>query len=164
MDFTKDEAATLERILRWRRDVRHFRTDALTEPQVVRLQQAMDLAPSVGNARPWRVIRVEDAALRQAVHDNFIAANAEAAQGYEGQRLSDYNRLKLAGLDAAPLQLAVFTVTDPAEGTGWGGKACLPRSMPRPPWRSIRCGWRRGRTIWGWGWSRSSILWRSNAC
>jgi 5,6-dimethylbenzimidazole synthase len=120
MDFTKDEAATLERILRWRRDVRHFRTDALTEPQVVRLQQAMDLAPSVGNARPWRVIRVEDAALRQAVHDNFIAANAEAAQGYEGQRLSDYNRLKLAGLDAAPLQLAVFTVTDPAEGHGLG--------------------------------------------
>jgi hypothetical protein len=25
MDFTKDEAATLERIMRWRRDVRHFR-------------------------------------------------------------------------------------------------------------------------------------------
>lgn len=120
MDFTPDEAATLERILRWRRDVRHFRTTPLDEARIARLQHAMDLAPSVGNARPWRVIRVEDATLRRAVHDNFLAANARAAQGYEGERLSDYNRLKLAGLDAAPLQLAVFTVTDPCEGHGLG--------------------------------------------
>jgi nitroreductase len=60
--FYQDEAATLERILRWRRDVRHFRPMRWTEARIVRLQQAMDLAPSVGNARPWRVIRVEDAA------------------------------------------------------------------------------------------------------
>ncbi|WP_068082133.1 5,6-dimethylbenzimidazole synthase [Novosphingobium rosa] len=120
MDFTQDEANTLERIMRWRRDVRHFRDTALDEARIERLQAAMDLAPSVGNARPWQVIRVEDAGLRQAVHDNFLACNAEAAQAYEGERLSEYNRLKLAGLDKAPLQLAVFTVSDPAEGHGLG--------------------------------------------
>jgi 5,6-dimethylbenzimidazole synthase len=125
MDFTPTDAATLERIMRWRRDVRHFRKDTLEEPRIAALRQAMDLAPSVGNARPWRVIRVEDAALRRAVHDNFIAANAQAAAEYEGDRRADYDRLKLAGLDAAPLQLAVFTLVDPAEGHGLGR-----RTMP----------------------------------
>lgn len=120
MDFTQDEAATLERIMRWRRDVRHFLDTPLEETQVERLRKAMDLAPSVGNARPWRVIRVENARLRHAVHDNFLAANARAAQSYDGERLDEYNRLKLAGLDKAPLQLAVFTLIDPAEGHGLG--------------------------------------------
>lgn len=125
MDFTPEEAAVLERILRWRRDVRHFRTDPLEEEQVAMLARAMELAPSVGNARPWRVIRVEGKALRRRVHDNFLAANAQAAAGYAGQRREEYDRLKLAGLDHAPLQLAVFTLVDPVEGHRLGR-----RSMP----------------------------------
>ena len=59
MQFTPDQASQLEEILRWRRDVRHFRTDPLPEETLDRLRQAMDYAPSVGNARPWRVIRDE---------------------------------------------------------------------------------------------------------
>lgn len=125
MDFTPAEADTLERILRWRRDVRHFRPEPIAEARIERLRDAMELAPSVGNSRPWRVIRVDDPALRRAVHDNFQQANAEAAQSYEGHKREDYDRLKLAGLDAAPLQLAVFTVTDPKQGHGLGR-----RTMP----------------------------------
>ncbi|WP_206240259.1 5,6-dimethylbenzimidazole synthase [Novosphingobium terrae] len=140
MDFTKEDAVTLERIMRWRRDVRHFREDALDEAQIERLQQAMDLAPSVGNARPWRVIRVEDAGLRHAVHDNFLESNALAAQGYEGERLSEYNRLKLAGLDKAPLQLAVFTVNDPAEGHGLG-RSSMPATLQASTAMAIHTLW-----------------------
>jgi 5,6-dimethylbenzimidazole synthase len=125
MEFTQAEAAVLERILRWRRDVRHFRDEPLGEEQVAMLARAMDLAPSVGNARPWRVIRVEDPGLRRGVHDNFLAANAQAATGYEGPRREEYDRLKLAGLDVAPLQLAVFTLIDPEEGHRLGR-----RTMP----------------------------------
>lgn len=140
MDFTREDAETLERIMRWRRDVRHFRDEALDETQIERLAQAMDLGPSVGNSRPWRVIRVEDAALRRAVHDNFLASNAQAAQGYEGERLSDYNRLKLAGLDKAPLQLAVFTVGDPAEGHGLG-RASMPATLQASTAMAIHTLW-----------------------
>ena len=64
MQFTTDESATLLRILRWRRDVRHFRPDPVDEAVLERLRATMDCAPSVGNARPWRVIRVDDPALR----------------------------------------------------------------------------------------------------
>jgi nitroreductase len=45
MDFTQDEASTLERIMRWRRDVRHFLDTPLDEARIERLQAAMDLAP-----------------------------------------------------------------------------------------------------------------------
>ena len=125
MDFTPTDAEVLERILRWRRDVRHFRDDPLTQAQVAMLARAMELAPSVGNARPWRVIRVADASLRRAVQDNFLTANAHAADGYAGEQRAAYDRLKLAGLDHAPLQLAVFTLVDPAQGHGLGR-----RTMP----------------------------------
>jgi 5,6-dimethylbenzimidazole synthase len=140
MDFTPTEAETLERILRWRRDVRHFREDPVEEARIARLQAAMDLAPSVGNARPWRVIRVEDAALRRAVHDNFLATNARAADRYEGDRRADYDRLKLAGLDRAPLQLAVFTQTDPGEGHGLG-RHTMPETLQASTAMAIHTLW-----------------------
>ncbi|WP_267434501.1 5,6-dimethylbenzimidazole synthase [Sphingomonas sp. GM_Shp_1] len=125
MRFDADQAATLETILRWRRDVRHFRNDPVDEGVLARLAEAMALAPSVGNARPWRVIRVEDPALRAAIRADFERCDAEAAAAYGGEQAAAYRALKLAGLDAAPVQLAVFTHIDPAEGHGLGR-----RTMP----------------------------------
>lgn len=52
MNFSEAQADTLNDILRWRRDVRHFRADPIPEPVLDRLRAAMDLAPSVGNSRP----------------------------------------------------------------------------------------------------------------
>ena len=120
MDFTRSDAETLQRILRWRRDVRHFLTDPIDGQALARLREAMDYAPSVGNSRPWRVIQVKDQPLRAAVRSEFARCNAEAAERYGGSQRDDYVRLKLAGLDNAPLQLAVFSLTAPAEGHGLG--------------------------------------------
>ncbi|MFZ5750223.1 MAG: 5,6-dimethylbenzimidazole synthase [Pseudomonadota bacterium] len=125
MRFGDDTRAALGALLEWRRDVRHFRPEPLPEPLIDRLRAAMERAPSVGNARPWRVLRVEDPGLRASVRDEFRRANSEAAAGYEGERLAQYRALKLEGLETAPLQLAVFTETEPAEGHGLGR-----RSMP----------------------------------
>ena len=140
MNFTPTDAAVLERLLRWRRDVRHFRADPLSEEQVAMLAAAMELAPSVGNARPWRVIRVEGAGLRRAVRHNFLAANADAAGGYEGEQRAAYDRLKLAGLDHAPLQLAVFTLVDPAQGHGLG-RATMPGTLHASTAMAIHAMW-----------------------
>ena len=103
MRFEPADADVLHRLLAWRRDVRHFRPDPVDEAALARLRRAMDRAPSVGNARPWRVVRVEDPALRAAVRAEFARCQAEAALGYEGDRRAAYARLKLAGLDAAVL-------------------------------------------------------------
>ncbi len=116
MEFTPQQAATLAEIMLWRRDVRHFLTDPVPEEVLERLRHAMDHAPSVGNARPWRVIRVESPGLRAAVRAEFTRCNQNAAASYEGEQAAAYAKLKLAGLDAAPVQLAVFTETDPQAG------------------------------------------------
>jgi 5,6-dimethylbenzimidazole synthase len=120
MEFTKADTETLARIFRWRRDVRHFQMTPVGEDVLDRLRHAMDSAPSVGNSRPWRVIRINDPALRAGVRANFNLCSAEAATDYKDEQHQEYLRLKLAGLDAAPVQLAVFTLIDPAEGHGLG--------------------------------------------
>jgi 5,6-dimethylbenzimidazole synthase len=140
MEFTGPEAETAYRLLRWRRDVRHFRTEPVAEAVLDRLRIAMDCSPSVGNARPWRVIRVSDPALRASVRANFTHANAEAATQYSGDQQADYLRLKLAGLDRAPVQLAVFTMTDPAEGHGLGRRT-LPATLRQSTAMAIHTLW-----------------------
>lgn len=128
MQFTPDESATLLSILRWRRDVRHFRPDPVDEAALERLRATMDCAPSVGNARPWRVIRVDDPTLRKGVRANFNRCNAEAAKLYCGDKHAEYLALKLAGLDMAPIQLAVFNEIDPEAGHGLG-RQTLPETL-----------------------------------
>jgi len=146
MLFGPKDVDRLTQILRWRRDVRHFRPDPVPEAALVRLRQAMDLSPSVGNARPWRVIQVEAPGLRQAVRDNFLAANAEAAASYDGTARAEYLRLKLVGLDEAPVQLAVFGVTDPAEGRHLG-RQTLPETLMQSTAMAIHAMWLTARAL-----------------
>ncbi|PPB79559.1 cob(II)yrinic acid a,c-diamide reductase [Albidovulum inexpectatum] len=140
MQFSDDEAATLNRILRWRRDVRHFRTDPVPESLLLELRAAMASAPSVGNARPWRVLRVESPDLRAAIRAEFERCNAEAAAAYDDATRAEYARLKLAGLDAAPVQLAVFTVADPAAGRRLGRRT-MPQTLQQSTAMAIHALW-----------------------
>ena len=120
MDLTQTHRDALHDILQWRRDVRHFLPDPIAPAIMDRLRTAMDLAPSVGNSRPWRVIEVTSPDLRAAVIANFEAANTAAATIYDADQQNDYFALKLAGLRDAPVHLAVFTASDPEEGHGLG--------------------------------------------
>lgn len=140
MKFGGDDAACLERILKWRRDVRHFLTDPVPEEVLARLEAAMAFAPSVGNARPWRVFRVEDPALRASIRANFERTNAVAAGAYGAADRAEYLRLKLAGLDAAPVHLAVFTETDPEAGRGLGRRT-MPETLMQSTAMAIHTLW-----------------------
>lgn len=140
MKFETEDAACLERILTWRRDVRHFLTDPVPEVLIDQLTAAMAFAPSVGNARPWRVIRVEDPALRAAIRANFEEANRDAASAYDDADRAEYLRLKLAGLDAAPVHLAVFTETEPDAGRGLGRRT-LPETLMQSTAMAIHTLW-----------------------
>lgn len=145
MQFTPEESATLLRILRWRRDVRHFRPDPVDEAVLERLRATMDCAPSVGNARPWRVIRVDDPGLRGAVRANFLRCNAEAAKLYFGEKHAEYLALKLAGLEIAPVQLAVFNVADVEAGHGLG-RQTLPETLRQSTAMAIHTLWLAARS------------------
>ena len=101
----RDQFASL---VAWRRDVRRFRADAVPVDLLERLLDLAQLAPSVGNSQPWRFVSVESAGARGSVRDNYRRCNAEALAAQIGDRASLYAGLKLAGLEEAPVQWAVF--------------------------------------------------------
>ncbi|PJI93004.1 cob(II)yrinic acid a,c-diamide reductase [Yoonia maricola] len=120
MELSQAHRDALQDILLWRRDVRHFLPDPVPRDVLDRLRKAMDFAPSVGNARPWRVLHVKSEGLRTKITRNFEAANAKAAELYQDDQRATYNALKLAGLREAPVHLAIFTDIAPEAGHGLG--------------------------------------------
>ncbi len=76
--FSTDFRSELMDLLRWRRDVRRFRTDPVDEAVLSRCLDTFSLAPSVGLSEPWRLIRVDSATARKAALENFRAENTRA--------------------------------------------------------------------------------------
>jgi len=124
-EFDAAFRARLRELFSWRRDVRRFRTDALPEGMLERLIDIACTAPSVGLSQPWRFVVVADAGRRQAILENFEAANADALASYGGDLADRYAALKLAGLREAPCHLAVFADRDTSVGHALGR-----RTMP----------------------------------
>ncbi|WP_170419092.1 5,6-dimethylbenzimidazole synthase [Ruegeria atlantica] len=118
--FTDDFRTQFELLMRLRRDVRRFRTDPVDEAVLTRCLDTFRLAPSVGLSEPWRVIRVESEAARAAALENFQNANEKALAGYSGDKALKYSRLKLSGMQEAPVQLAVFSDESTNKGLGLG--------------------------------------------
>jgi 5,6-dimethylbenzimidazole synthase len=112
--------ARLRDLLVWRRDVRRFQSDPLPDGCLERLLELACLSPSVGLSQPWRFVIVDDPQRRAAVRRNFEICNADALAAQSPDRAALYARLKLAGLDQAPCQLAVFADRSTNQGHGLG--------------------------------------------
>jgi 5,6-dimethylbenzimidazole synthase len=121
-------SASFETLVAWRRDVRRFKTDPIDPGLLDHLLDVANLAPSVGNSQPWRIVKVETPARRQAVRANFEAANVAAAARYDEARGAQYRNLKLAGFDLAPVHLCVFCDPDPINGHGLG-RQTMPETL-----------------------------------
>ncbi len=124
-EFDASFREQLETLFIWRRDVRHFRTDPVAGDTIEGLISQACLSPSVGNSQPWRFVLVEDPVCRGEIRDNFLNENAAALGDYRDERATAYAKLKLAGLDDAPVHLAVFADTGTGRGHGLGR-----RTMP----------------------------------
>lgn len=144
--------AELETLLRWRRDVRRFRSEPLPEGLVEELLDLACLAPSVGNAQPWRFVRVSDPARRGAVIADFERCNAAALAAQPEERRGLYARLKLEGLREAPLQLAVFCDEETGQGHGLGRRT-MPETLAYSTVMAVHTLWlaARARGL-GMGW------------
>jgi 5,6-dimethylbenzimidazole synthase len=121
-DFDQEFLEKFEQLLTWRRDVRHFRKDPIDPKILNRLISLACLAPSVGNAQPWRFVLVKDPARRAVVRRSFERCNHEALSDYHGAQAALYARLKLSGLDDAPEQIALFCDRATSAGHGLGRK------------------------------------------
>ena len=118
--FSEQFRQELDQLMRWRRDVRHFRPDPVEDAQIDRCLATFNLAPSVGLSEPWRVIRVASPTARAAALANFETANAQALTGYSGEKAKLYASLKLSGMRDAPVQLAIFCDEETDKGAGLG--------------------------------------------
>lgn len=126
--FDEEFQARLHDLFRWRRDVRHFRSDAIDNATIELLVRESALSPSVGYSQPWRFVRVDTPERRETIIASFERANADALRGYSGDDTAKYATLKLAGLRDAPVHLAVFC--DTATETGKGlGRATMPEML-----------------------------------
>jgi len=107
-------------LLKWRRDVRNFRPEPLPPDLLRDILSSARFAPSVGLSESWRYVLVSRPEVRSQVRKYFESANAQALAGYSGEKAALYARLKLAGLDSAPVHLAAFADRGTAQGSGLG--------------------------------------------
>ena len=135
----------LERLFRWRRDVRRFRTDPVDSALIKALIATATLAPSVGNSQPWRFVNVADPNRRAIIQKNFETANSDALGDYSGERARLYATLKLDGLEKAPAHLAVFSDTQTPYGHGLGSQT-MPETLAYSVVGAIQTMWLAART------------------
>lgn len=141
-----------EQLLMWRRDVRHFLPDPVPEAVIQRLIDLSCFAPSVGNSQPWRFVRVDGPQYREAVIANFMQANADALHEYSGEQAALYARLKLAGLQQAPVHLAVFSDEHTRQGHRLGLKT-MPEMLSYSTVAAVHTFWLAARAYGlGVGW------------
>jgi len=119
---------SLRDLVLWRRDVRRFRRDPIDPVLIHSLLELASHAPSVGHCQPWRFVLVESAERREAVRSNFVRANAKALDSYDGEQRARYAKLKLEGLEDAPVHLAVFADEATEAGSGLG-RQTMPQTL-----------------------------------
>jgi 5,6-dimethylbenzimidazole synthase len=123
--FDETFRETFRDLILWRRDVRRFRRDPIDPALMHSLLELASHAPSVGHCQPWRFVLVESTDRRDEVKSSFARANARALENYDGEQRAQYARLKLEGLENAPVHVAVFADEAAEEGSGLGR-----RTMP----------------------------------
>ena len=118
----------LEQLLIWRRDVRHFQTRPLPDGLLYSLIEIACRGPSVGNAQPWRFVRIVSPERRAALIAAVDAHKHAAGEPYCRDRKALYERLKLHGLREAPEIVAVFCDDHGEAGHGLG-RATMPETL-----------------------------------
>lgn len=141
-----------EELLRWRRDVRSFRSDPVDTRLLEHLLCLASLAPSVGYSQPWRFVVVESVACRESIRANFEHCNRDAQNLYSGKKAQLYAGLKLAGLRDAPVQLAIFVTQNTDHGSGLG-RVTMPETLEYSAVLAVHTLWLAARTYrLGLGW------------
>lgn len=139
-------------LLKWRRDVRRFKPEPLLPGLLEKILRVVRFAPSVGLSEPWRFVRVTRPDIRAQIRSDFEEANAQALSGYSGEQAAVYAQLKLAGLDCAPVHLAVFADRATTQGSGLGCQT-MPEMLEYSTVAAINTLWLVARTYGvGMGW------------
>ena len=107
LQISPSERAALYRIISLRRDVRAFSSEPVPDEVLVRLLRAAHDGPSVGYSQPWRFVILRSQEARARIAASFEAANAIARLKFHDERRAAYDKLKLQGLQEAPVVIVV---------------------------------------------------------
>ena len=122
----------LYRVIRERRDMRHFLPDPVAPELLERLLQAAHQGPSVGFMQPWRFIRIRNQALRQQIHALVEQERIATARALD-QREDEFMRLKVEGIRECG-ELLVAALMDQRERHVFGR-----RTLPQMDLASLSC-------------------------
>ncbi|WP_310383310.1 5,6-dimethylbenzimidazole synthase [Roseateles sp.] len=116
--FSAAEQSNFYELVGARRDCRHFKPGEQVEAaQLQRILQAGYQSPSVGLMQPWRLLRIADAGLREAL-TACVELERQATAAALGPRSDEFMRLKVEGLKDCAEILAL--VLAPDDGTVFG--------------------------------------------
>lgn len=135
--YSEAELAAIYRVIRERRDMRHFIAKPVDQAVLQRILQAAHHAPSVGLMQPWRFIRISDRKLREQIHglvDEERIKTARAIGEVENTaRMAEFFRLKVEGiLDCG--ELLAVALCDKREQHIFGR-----RTLPEMDVASVSC-------------------------
>lgn len=135
--YSLDEQTAIYKVIRERRDMRHFLPTPVDSAVLQKILAAAHHAPSVGLMQPWRFIRITDLKIRQAIHKQVDAERvktAEAIGEYEtSARMLEFLRLKVEGISECG-ELLVATLCDKRKYNIFGR-----RTMPEMDIASVSC-------------------------
>lgn len=130
--YSDTDIAAVYRVIRERRDMRHFRPDPIAPELLQRLLQAAHQAPSVGFMQPWRFIRISDRQLRGSIHE-LVEDERQRTAAALGEREDEFMRLKVEGiLDCG--EVLVAALMDGRERHIFGR-----RTLPEMDLASVAC-------------------------
>lgn len=130
--YSEDEIAAIYRVIRERRDMRHFKPGNIESAVLQRILEAAHHAPSVGLMQPWRFIRISDAHLRQQIYDLVQQERLLTADAL-GERDAEFMRLKVEGILLCG-EILVATLCDHREQHIFGR-----RTLPEMDLASVAC-------------------------
>ena len=108
MNFTKNDADKLLKIIKARRDVRgnRFTSQDIEDEKLKMILEAGISAPSVGYSQPWKFVIIKDKRIKNELLENFEDENKKAKEIFKERSL--YKNLKLEGILEAPINIAVL--------------------------------------------------------
>lgn len=130
--FNDEDRKAVYRVIKERRDMRHFNSQAIDKQIFERILMAGHHAPSVGLMQPWRIIRITDAGLREAIKTQVNEEKNLTATAL-GERQQEFMQLKVDGIDKCA-ELLVISLMDQREAHVFGR-----RTLPEMDLASVSC-------------------------
>ena len=130
--YSQAEKEAVYRVIKERRDMRHFNSAVLEEGLLMRLLTVANQAPSVGLMQPWRFIRITDINLKSSIK-MLVETERNITADLLNQRKNDFLKLKVEGISECA-ELIVVALPEGREKHLFGR-----RTMPDMDLASVSC-------------------------